>query len=134
MANTELRKKSRVIVAMSPRGYRSKPAKSRDTGIDEAGKRLISDDIPRLHALQNYPFTALEISSSVDEAQIADIFVRINSKRVTLTQADFILTPLSVFWDEGRSKLEDFCRAWGAGAPGSVQSTPSPHGATSTAQ
>ena len=28
----------------------------------------------------------------------------------TLNQADFILTLMSVFWDEGRTQLEDFCR------------------------
>jgi hypothetical protein len=30
---------------------------------------------------------------------------------VQLNQADFILTLLSVFWDEGRAALERFCRA-----------------------
>lgn len=41
---------------------------------------------------------------------MADIFVRINSEGVKLNQADFILTLLSVFWDEGRHALERFCR------------------------
>jgi len=70
----------------------------------------ISEAIDRLYDLQNYPFTALEISSTVDEEQVADIFVRINSKGVQLRQADFILTLLSVFWDEGRADLERFSR------------------------
>jgi hypothetical protein len=34
--------------------------------------------------------------------------VRINSQGRTLNQADFILTLMSVFWDEGRKQLEDF--------------------------
>ena len=38
-------------------------------------------------------------------------FVRINSEGVKLNQADFILTLLSVFWDDGRRALEDFCRS-----------------------
>jgi hypothetical protein len=46
----------------------------------------------------------------VDEEQVADIFVRINSEGVRLNQADFILTLMSVFWDEGRMALETFCR------------------------
>jgi len=58
----------------------------------------------------DYPLTALEVSSSVDEEQVARIFVRINSKGTPLNQADFILTLMSVFWDEGRKELEDFCR------------------------
>jgi hypothetical protein len=70
----------------------------------------LSESIDRLYDLQNYPFTAMEISSTVNEEQVSEIFVRINSKGVTLKQADFILTLLSVFWDEGRSQLEKFCR------------------------
>jgi len=39
------------------------------------------------------------------------VFVRINSKGVPLNQADFILTLMSVWWDEGRAQLEAFSRA-----------------------
>lgn len=66
--------------------------------------------IERLQKLMDYPLTVLEVSSSVDEDQVAEIFVRINSKGTSLNQADFILTLMSVFWDDGRRKLEDFCR------------------------
>ena len=66
--------------------------------------------IERLQKLLDYPITALEISSQADEDQVAEIFVRINSKGTPLNQADFILTLMSVFWDEGRIELEDFCR------------------------
>ena len=76
---------------------------------DEEEER-ISHSIDRLFDLQKYPFTALEIASTVDEEQVADIFVRINSEGVRLNQADFILTLMSVFWDEGRKALETFCR------------------------
>src|ERR671920_2616718 len=71
----------------------------------------ISHNLDRLFDLQKYPFTALEIAPTVDEEQVADIFVRINSEGVKLNQADFILTLLSVFWDEGRAALEHVCRA-----------------------
>jgi hypothetical protein len=73
-------------------------------------EELISHNLDRLFDLQKYPFTALEIAASVDEEQVADIFVRINSEGVKLNQADFILTLLSVFWDAGRAALETFCR------------------------
>lgn len=66
--------------------------------------------IQRLQALLHYPFTALELSSKVDADQVSEVFVRINSEGKQLNQADFILTLMSVFWDEGRSQLEDFCR------------------------
>jgi len=67
--------------------------------------------IDRLFDLRNYPFTALELPSTVDEEQVAEVFVRVNSAGVTLNQSDFILTLMSVFWDAGRLALEDFCRA-----------------------
>jgi hypothetical protein len=67
------------------------------------------ESIDRLYDLQSYPFTVLELSSTVDEDKVADVFVRINSKGITLNQADFILTLMSVFWDEGRNALERFC-------------------------
>lgn len=64
----------------------------------------------RLYHLLDYPMTALEISSNTSEQEVSDIFVRINSKGRTLNQADFILTLMSVFWDEGRRALEGFAR------------------------
>ncbi len=80
----------------------------RELSADE--ERLIPSAIDRLVKLLDYPLTVLEVSSSVDEEQVAEIFVRINSKATPLNQADFILTLMSVFWDEGRAKLEEFCR------------------------
>lgn len=74
-------------------------------------KKTIKRAITKLHALPNYPFTALELASNIDEEQVADVFVRINSKGTPLNQADFVLTLMSVFWDDGRAELEQFCRA-----------------------
>src|SRR5262252_2680353 len=76
--------------------------------LSDDEEELIAHSLDRLFDLQKYPFTALEIAPSVDEEQVADIFVRINSEGVKLNQADFILTLLSVFWDEGRAALERF--------------------------
>jgi hypothetical protein len=86
-------------------------------------EEAIAHNLDRLIDLQKYPFTALEIAASVDEEQVADIFVRINSEGVRLNQADFILTLMSVFWEEGRVALETFCRnARQAPSPGSPAS------------
>ena len=82
----------------------------RHRDIDQVEEDKLSSAIDRLYDLHNYPFTALEVSSDVNEEDIAEIFVRINSKGVTLQQADFILTLMSVFWEEGRVQLEEFCR------------------------
>jgi len=94
------------------------------TELSGEEQEQISHNLDRLFDLQKYPFTALEIASTVDEEQVADIFVRINSEGVKLNQADFLLTLLSVFWDEGRAALERFCRA--SRQPPAVGSAASP--------
>jgi hypothetical protein len=92
--------------------------------LNDSEEEQISHNLDRLFDLQKYPFTALEIAPTVDEEQVADIFVRINSEGVKLNQADFILTLLSVFWDEGRHGLEQFCRA--SRNPSGTSNKPSP--------
>lgn len=76
----------------------------------EAEEDRIQDALDRLHDLESYPFKGVVLSADIDEEQVAEIFVRINSEGVKLDQADFILTLTSVFWEEGRRALEDFCR------------------------
>lgn len=83
--------------------------KSRPVSAEE--RRQIQKALTRVHGLTNFPFTALELSRDLDEEQVAEVFVRINSKGKALNQADFILTLMSVFWEEGRQQLEAFCRA-----------------------
>lgn len=78
--------------------------------VTKEEERRIPEAIGRLYNLQEYPFTAMELSSTMDEERVADVFVRINSKGKPLNQADFVLTLMSVFWDEGRIQLEEFCR------------------------
>ena len=70
----------------------------------------VQNAIAKLHALLNFPFTALELAADISEEDVSDVFVRINSRGTPLNQADFILTLMSVFWDQGRSDLERFCR------------------------
>ena len=82
--------------------------KSRE--VSETEEDEITEIIDGLHDLESYPFTALELSSTVSEEDVSDVFVRVNSKGTILNQADFILTLMSVFWDSGRAELEQFCR------------------------
>ncbi len=93
--------------------------------ISDAEKRKVRKAIQRVHALESYPFTALELAYSLSEEQVADVFVRINSTGTSLNQSDFILTLMSVFWDEGRSELERFCRQ--AKTPSSDRLSPYNH-------
>lgn len=81
------------------------------TPLTEEEKNKIAHNLDRLFDLEKYPFTALEIVTTVDEEQVADIFVRINSQGVNLGQGDFILTLLSVFAEDLRVELERFSRA-----------------------
>lgn len=73
------------------------------TGCEQALQRLFN--------LTSFPFTTLQLSANIDEEQVAEVFVRINSEGKKLNQADFILTLMSVFWEDGRKELEEFCRA-----------------------
>lgn len=90
--------------------------------VSDKEEDMLNELIDRLYDLQHYPFTALELSPNIEEEQVAEVFVRINSKGITLNQADFILTLMSVFWDEGRSQLEFFCR--GARQPSAGEASP----------
>lgn len=77
---------------------------------EEFDEEVISSRIEKLYNLKNYPFNALEIVPGLTEEQVAEIFTRINSKGTVLKQADFILTLLSVFWVDGRSQIDNFCK------------------------
>ena len=74
-------------------------------------RKTIADNISRLEALDKYPFIALELAGTLEEERAAEVFVRINSEGVTLKQADFILTLMSVFQEKLRLQLEDFSRS-----------------------
>ena len=78
--------------------------------LSEADEEEIEAVFTRLHGVQDYSFTVVELQADTEREKVADVFVRINSEGVNLTQADFILTWLSVFWDEGREELERFSR------------------------
>jgi hypothetical protein len=88
--------------------FLEKLRESRD--VSEKEEAVLNEAIDCLYDLQGYPFTALELSSTVTEENVSEVFVRVNSKGTTLNQSDFILTLMSVFWDEGRSELEKFCQ------------------------
>jgi hypothetical protein len=77
--------------------------------INKEEEKVISANIQSLINISKYPLTALEIAPNLEEETVSDIFVRINSAGVSLTQADFILTLLSVYWENGRKEIEQFC-------------------------
>ena len=78
--------------------------------VSEAERGAVEEALGRLQGLSTFPLTALQLASNVEEEDVAEVFVRINSTGKPLNQADFILTLMSVFWDNGRTALEEFAR------------------------
>jgi hypothetical protein len=78
--------------------------------VDAAMEIKVELAINKLHQLQTYGFQVVQITDDVGRETVAEIFVRINSEGVTLSSADFILTWMSVFWEEGRTQLDAFAR------------------------
>ena len=93
------------------RGFLARLKEARGEELAEDEEDLLEERVNHLHDLDDFRFQVVELSAGADEEQVAEIFVRINSEGVSLNQADFILTLMSVHWEEGRRQLEGFCRA-----------------------
>lgn len=70
----------------------------------------VSDNITALYNLQNFILPVFNIKSSADEEAVSNIFVRENSGGIALKQNDFILTLVSLYWQEGRDLIENFSK------------------------
>lgn len=81
-----------------------------DRDVSSQLKSTVAKNLGQIEALNQYTFNAIQISNDLGVDEVAEIFVRVNSKGTPLNQADFILTLMSVYWDEGRKDLEAFCR------------------------
>lgn len=84
-------------------------ANGKDLSSDEEDK--ISNRIDTLVEFKNYTLPVFSIKADADEEDVAEIFVRVNSGGTPLKQNDFILTLLSLYWDEGRKEIEEFSKA-----------------------
>ncbi len=67
--------------------------------------------IERVRNLRNFEFQVVELMSHAKDEEVANIFVRINSKGTPLKQSDFVMTLMSVNAEESRVKLEAFCKS-----------------------
>lgn len=72
---------------------------------------VIYDRIQRVSNIKNENFICIEIFKETPVEIVSDIFLRINSWWIKLNNSDFILTLMSVYWEEWRKKIEDFS-AW----------------------
>ena len=80
------------------------------TAYTDAEQDELEERIDRVRDLREFRFQVIELSDAANEEEVAEVFVRTNSKGVTLNQADFILTLMSVHWEQGRHQIESFCR------------------------
>lgn len=78
--------------------------------VTGSGESRLRAALNQLEGLSDFPFQAVRIGHEVDEEKVAEIFMRVNSGGTELTQADFILTLLSVFREQDRRRLEEFAR------------------------
>jgi len=92
------------------RSFLARLAESRGEEMPEDEDEELESRIDRVRDLRDFRFQVIQLNANADEEQVADIFVRINSKGVQLNQADFILTLMSVHWEKGRRELERFSR------------------------
>lgn len=92
------------------RDFMTRLAENRDTIPEDKEQDLLEERIDRVRDLRDFRFQVIELNTQANEEQVAEIFVRINSEGVKLNQADFILTLMSVHWENGRQQLEAFCR------------------------
>ncbi len=79
--------------------------------LSEDEKQSIQQNIMDLLSLGSFSVPTLEINGNSNEESVADIFVRVNSGGEKLGEDDFILTLVSVYWQEGRQKIVEFCRS-----------------------
>lgn len=97
---------------------------SKPEALEGGQEKQLRTALSRLSGLEDFPFLAVQIGHEVEEERVAEIFLRVNSGGTMLTQADFILTLLSVFREEDRRRLEHFAQAVRI-VPGDA--TPSPY-------
>ena len=80
---------------------------------DSGGMSKISDIITRLKSIENNNLGVINLSHELDIEQVTDIFIRINSKGVVLSQADFAMSKISSNEEFGgntiRKMIDYFC-------------------------
>lgn len=80
--------------------------------MDQASK--INNTVNKLKAIQNNSLGVITLADDLDIDSVTDIFIRINSKGVVLSQADFAMSKISSNTEYGgnitRKTIDYFCR------------------------
>lgn len=83
---------------------------SKGEGLANEEKSTIAENINAVYNLMQHTLPVFDIKANAEEEDVSEIFVRVNSGGVPLKQNDFILTLLSLYWDDGRKQIERFCQ------------------------
>lgn len=78
--------------------------------LTDGEQDIISERINALSNMKQQTLPVFDIKSNAEEEDVSEIFVRVNSGGVSLKQNDFILTLMSLYWDDGRRDIEVFSR------------------------
>lgn len=84
--------------------------KSKGDELTDQEQGIIAEQINAVLNLRSHTLSVFDIKSNAEEEDVSEIFVRVNSGGVSLKQNDFILTLLSLYWDEGRQLIEEFSK------------------------
>ena len=95
---------------------------SKEGTLTDDEQAVIADHINGVFNLKSHTLPIFSIKSNAEEEDVSEIFVRVNSGGVPLKQNDFILTLLSLYWDEGRREIEAFSKESTAPAKGKTTS------------
>ena len=63
--------------------------------LDNGQRSVVNNVITKLQQIQNNSIGVIELSHQLDITQVTEIFIRINSKGVVLSQADFAMSKIS---------------------------------------
>ena len=75
-----------------------------------ADERRVETAVTRLAAIEHAQVGVISLADDLDVETVAEIFVRINAKGVPLSSADFVMSKIATYGDEGRNlrKLIDY--------------------------
>lgn len=79
----------------------------KNPGVDEA---KVEASVMSLAAIEHAQVGVISLADDLDVETVAEIFVRINAKGVPLSSADFVMSKIATYGDEGRNlrKLIDY--------------------------
>jgi len=81
---------------------------SKGNTLTEPEENAVEERITAIANLKSHTLPVFNIKSNTEEEDVSELFVRVNSGGKRLTQNNFILTLLALYWNEGRKQIETF--------------------------